>query len=175
MRSLSNAHERLSLSDPLTSTANSRMFMTSLGQEIERLRRFGRPFTVAYLDVDSFKSVNDTLGHAAGDEVLRGIADCLNSVAREVDTVARLGGDEFAILMPETGEQAASAALERVADDLDDFLRRAAPAVQNIGVTIGAAVYTKKPPSADDAIRFADELMYGGKQAGKGLVLRVHE
>ncbi|MBA3737132.1 MAG: diguanylate cyclase [Actinobacteria bacterium] len=93
--------QHLALHDPLTSLPNRALFLEQLQHAIARARRKGSPVSVLYLDLDGFKSVNDTLGHAAGDELLMGVSDRLRRTLREVDTVARLGGDEFGILVEE--------------------------------------------------------------------------
>jgi diguanylate cyclase (GGDEF)-like protein len=175
VRQISADRQWLALSDPLTGAANIRVLGSEIEREIQRLRRFGRPFALAYLDLDQFKAVNDTLGHRAGDDVLRGVAAFLDEQARGFDTVARLGGDEFAILMPETDEDAARAALERVADGLADVVRLAAPTVEGVGASIGASVFLGAPWSVDQALSLADGLMYEAKRAGGGTTaLRVY-
>jgi GGDEF domain-containing protein len=94
--------ERQADADPLTGLANHRAFHDRLRTEVERAQRYGRPLSLACLDVDGFKDVNDQFGHPAGDKVLREVAARLTTVARTADLVARIGGDEFAILLPET-------------------------------------------------------------------------
>src|SRR5260221_899826 len=104
--------------DHLTSLPNSRSFEAAAGREIERARRYRRPFTIAYLDVDGFKDVNDRQGHTSGDDLLRQIADTLRASVRRSDLAARLGGDEFAILLPETDVDAGKQAAKKVHDAL---------------------------------------------------------
>ena len=96
-----------SRSDPLTGVANSRVFLELLKREIARARRYKRPLTLAYLDLDNFKSVNDILGHAMGDKVLQTVVSTVNANIRVTDVVGRLGGDEFVLLLPETDMQGA--------------------------------------------------------------------
>ena len=100
---------RLSVTDPLTGVGNFRHLSTTLSREVERATRFDRPLTVLMLDLDHFKQVNDTLGHAFGDVVLREFAQRLPTCLREVDTVARYGGEEFAVMLPETDIDGGSA------------------------------------------------------------------
>jgi len=100
--------EREADADPLTGLANHRAFHDRLRTEVERAQRYGRPLSLACLDVDGFKDVNDQFGHQAGDKVLREVAARLTTVARSADLVARIGGDEFAILLPETTAEAAA-------------------------------------------------------------------
>ena len=112
LSSLKRALDRereLSGTDVLTGIRNARSFREVLGAEIERSKRFQRPFTVAYLDLDNFKTVNDCHGHEHGDELLRLVGNTILTGIRKTDTVARLGGDEFALLLPETEYEAAGA------------------------------------------------------------------
>src|SRR5919202_590966 len=116
---ISLEHEReLARTDYLTGAFNGRSFGELAEAEIERARRHAHPFTVAYIDVDDFKLVNDRQGHSAGDRLLKAIADTVRENVRTIDVVARLGGDEFAVLMPETGEMAARAVISRVRREL---------------------------------------------------------
>lgn len=160
----------LAHTDALTGVANTRAFYQDVEREIERSRRYAHPFVVAYVDLDHFKSVNDNLGHAAGDDLLRRIAHAISQAVRESDVVARLGGDEFAILMPETVESAAAAALERVRSGLADAVLPCGERGPCVDATIGAVVFAAAPESADVAVRLADELMYEGKRSGRATV-----
>jgi len=161
----------LARQDPLTGVANGRAFRESLDREIARLRRTSSPLTLAYVDLDRFKLVNDTLGHAAGDELLRTIGARLAAALRSTDTVARLGGDEFAILMPDTDVPAAAQALERLRSAVQASVERLAGVPDGVGATIGAVVFATAPADADEALRAADQRMYEGKRAGRGHVL----
>ncbi|MDQ3805871.1 MAG: GGDEF domain-containing protein, partial [Acidobacteriota bacterium] len=106
------AHEReMARTDYLTGATNGRSFVELAAAEISRARRHGHPFSVAYMDVDNFKLVNDRLGHSAGDRLLKTVADTLKQDVRDIDVVARLGGDEFAVLLPETDAEAARTAV----------------------------------------------------------------
>jgi diguanylate cyclase (GGDEF)-like protein/PAS domain S-box-containing protein len=155
----------LSRQDALTGLANRRAFLETSEIEKERSRRYHHCFNIAYIDLDGFKKVNDTLGHAVGDQVLIQVAKTLRANLRSTDAVARLGGDEFAVLLAET--DAASA--ERVLRKLRDLLRAA---MKNNGWTvdfsIGLASYLCPPESIDNIIRTADGLMYSVKAKGKG-------
>ncbi|MSR22050.1 MAG: GGDEF domain-containing protein [Gemmatimonadetes bacterium] len=108
------AQTKLALSDPLTGLANTRAFFDRLSAEIDRALRYGTIFTLAYMDLDHFKEVNDTLGHAEGDEVLRRVAETMRGTMRTTDLTARLGGDEFGILLPETPFGKAEGALGKL-------------------------------------------------------------
>jgi len=160
----------LAQTDSLTGLANTRSFYEALNHEIMRLNRYDRPFTLAYADLDHFKAVNDTLGHAAGDALLRGIAHAFKSALRDSDFIARLGGDEFAVLMPETDRDAAAFALARALEPITAIMQAKAGSLPGIGITIGAIVFLTPPESLDAAISAADKAMYEGKRAGKGTI-----
>lgn len=150
--------------DFLTGAANTRSFFDVATIEIERSRRYGRPLTAAYVDLDDFKRVNDTLGHVQGDALLRAAADVMRSCLRSIDTIARLGGDEFAVLLPETGPEQARPAIERLRERLAETMR------QNdwpVTFSIGVATFLSPPASVDELIRQADALMYKVKNAAK--------
>ncbi len=104
----------LSRMDGLTGVTNSRAFRDLATTEIVRARRYGRPFTVAYIDLDHFKTVNDRFGHSSGDTLLRTVAGIMRDAVRASDIVARMGGDEFALLFPETDSDAARAGIEKL-------------------------------------------------------------
>ena len=157
--------------DPLTGIANRRDFLESAERELERTRRHPRPVTVAYLDLDDFKGVNDRFGHEAGDAVLVTVASTLREATRAVDAVARLGGDEFGLLLPETDGPTAETLARRLQTTLADAIQeRGWP----ITFSLGVATFHRAPRSVDEMINRADELMYQAKRAGKaGVRLEV--
>ena len=157
----------MAMHDALTGLPNRLLFRDRLNQELANARRYGGSFAVLACDLDRFKSVNDTLGHPAGDALLRIVADRLISVVRNVDTVARLGGDEFAIILSWLdGPQAVNAAAERIIEivgapiDLDGSHAR-------IGVSIGIALGTSETEDADGLFKNADIALYRAKAAGR--------
>jgi diguanylate cyclase (GGDEF)-like protein len=154
----------LSRSDPVTGLPNSRSFTEQLEAEIARVRRYHRPCSLAYLDLDDFKSVNDNYGHATGDQFLSQAAKALKQSLRTTDNLARLGGDEFAILFPETGLPEARHVLER-------FQERIAGSAEGqygrITMSIGLVTFHRAPNSSEEAIKIADDLMYAAKHGGK--------
>jgi diguanylate cyclase (GGDEF)-like protein len=164
VRALYERERDLSRTDALTGLLNRRAFVERLDRERERHARFPRPITLAYLDVDNFKRVNDTHGHAAGDELLITAAEAMEETVRSVDSVGRLGGDEFALLMPETDAAAAKLAIEKVQ-------RRLRDAVQGREwsgtFSIGVVTFESVPGSAEEMLEKADALMYSVKQSGK--------
>jgi diguanylate cyclase (GGDEF)-like protein len=156
------------LRDELTGLANRALLMTHLGRAIARSRRRPESFAVLMLDVDRFKSINDGLGHLAGDHILVGIAQRLLQCVRTVDTVARLGGDEFAILLD--GIQDVRGAT-RLAERIQKAVRapfmfdgKAVPASVSIGIAMMNPTYER----SEDVLRDADSAMYRAKSAGRG-------
>jgi diguanylate cyclase (GGDEF)-like protein len=154
--------------DPLTGLVNGRFFRELMREEIRRSRRYSHALSLAYIDLDNFKSVNDRLGHAAGDALLKQVGDSLRTNIRSTDTAARLAGDEFAILMPETGSEVALVAAKRHRDQLVDLMR-----VRGWEVTasIGLMTYLVPPPSEESALNDADALMYSAKSRGKNRII----
>jgi diguanylate cyclase (GGDEF)-like protein len=165
LREQNEREKVLATTDSLTGVANGRAFYSILEMETKRLRRSGKPLTVAYLDVDGFKRVNDQKGHLAGDELLRLCADTMVGNVRGVDVVARLGGDEFVILFPETGGEDSDRLLRRVRDALAHEV--AASGAPPITFSIGAIVTAAAPDDSEDLVRAADALMYRVKRGGK--------
>ncbi len=167
LRDAMRREQELARTDPLTGVMNARSFREMAETEMERAARYGRPFTLAYLDLDHFKSVNDRFGHTAGDEALRIVAQHLAAHVRRTDAVARLGGDEFGVLLPETGPDDARAVLTKLRDALNDEMRvRGWP----ITVSLGALTCAAAPASTDELVKMADDLMYEVKRGGRDAV-----
>lgn len=173
MRLIEELHRRLDVemllaaTDTLTGLANSRVFFMRLNDEAERSRRYGRPLTIVYSDIDDFKAVNDSRGHAAGDETLKAVADAMRRGTRRSDTLARIGGDEFAGIFPETNFDAAKA----VAENLLAHVRAAGPNGPALTFSIGAVCFDRPTDDPMEMLRMADELMYEAKRRGKNRVL----
>jgi diguanylate cyclase (GGDEF)-like protein len=165
-RSRLEGQELLARTDALTQIANRRAFIEAASLELERARRHGRPLTVAYVDCDDFKRVNDRLGHAEGDALLVTVAQTLRTATRAVDAVARLGGDEFGLILPEADAAMASAILARLRTTLLAAMARHGG--WQVGFSIGAAVFLRAPGDVDDLMARADELMYAAKREAKG-------
>jgi diguanylate cyclase (GGDEF)-like protein len=151
--------------DPLTGIANRATFQTVLGQELSRTRRTGGSVSLALLDLDHFKRLNDTHGHQAGDEVLRRLAAVLDDCSRGFDTAARYGGEEFAIILPHTTPEEALEVAERLRTGVRDA--GIEPAVT---VSIGVASYPRDASDGDELVRLADEALYASKRAGRNRV-----
>jgi len=160
---------RLVIQDPLTNVLNARAFAERLGQELDRNRRYPRPLSLMYLDLDNFKIINDTHGHQTGDAVLRLVAEATRSSVRQADVVGRLGGDEFAVLMPETDAQLADAAAKRLVASLRNVFK----GTPNVTASIGVVSCTATDASTDDLLRRADQAMYDAKKSGKDRVVQV--
>ncbi len=167
-RSRLEGEELLARTDALTQIANRRAFIETATLELERARRHGRPVTVAYVDCDDFKLVNDRLGHAEGDALLVTVAQTLRGATRAVDAVARLGGDEFGLILPETDALMANVLLARLRTTLLAAMDRHAG--WDVGFSMGAAVFVRAPGDVDELMARADELMYTAKREAKGSV-----
>ena len=160
--------QRLSITDALTGLWNFRYLSMSLAREIERASRFDRQLAVLMLDLDRFKQVNDTHGHARGDAVLRELAARITEQVREVDTLARYGGEEFVLVLPETTIEGATMLAERICvavrrepfGDMGD---------EPLGITvsIGVAAFPEHGGSPATLMRAADEALYAAKRAGR--------
>ncbi|HEY0536625.1 MAG TPA: EAL domain-containing protein [Actinoplanes sp.] len=175
-RALEHDLRHQALHDGLTGLPNRKLFLDRLEHAMTRARESGEPIAVLYLDLDGFKKVNDSLGHNAGDQLLRTTGERLQAVLRPHDTVARLGGDEFAVLL-----EATESTETLVADLLETLSRpfllhgREATISASIGVVPDAARYT----DADEVVRNADVAMYAAKAGGKSrhqvFESRMHE
>lgn len=160
--------ERLAHYDPLTGLGNRRLFQRQLDHALSLSRRRGHSIGLLLIDLDGFKSVNDSAGHEAGDAVLKEVAKRLMDVCRSADTIARLGGDEFVVLM-ETGATVEGA--EMLAGRIEDSLLRPIRHDRSslrVGVSIGVTVADPSAVEAGDILRAADAAMYRAKAAGGG-------
>lgn len=154
--------------DGLTGLWNGRAFRERCEQLARLASRHGHPMALGYLDLVGFKTVNDRLGHGAGDDVLKAVANALGERLRASDLVARLGGDEFAILLPETDLAGARAVFGAMHERLVGVAARGR---WPVGFSIGVAVFRTPPEDPDDALRVADELMYKVRQTAANSVL----
>jgi len=169
MRRMHAQRDAEARTDELTGAANLRALRALAEGEIERSRRSGHELSLLYLDIDDFKSINDRLGHAAGDRALRNVGRALRRAARSVDTVARLGGDEFAVLMPEADSSDASVLADRLQRELAGM---GASDGLPLSCSIGQVTYLVPPASSGELLRVGDELMYLAKTHGKDRVQR---
>jgi diguanylate cyclase (GGDEF)-like protein len=174
---LDQAHEQLrviSITDHLTGAANRRHFMERLLAEVERSGRNGRAFSLALLDIDNFKAVNDQHGHLAGDEVLRRLAQACMAQVREGDLFARFGGEEFAVLMRDVDDAKALVLAERLRRLIEaqviEFEGIRLPVTVSVG--IGTMTASTNPPVQDsaDLVNRADQYLYKAKRSGRNRV-----
>ena len=163
--------ERLSLTDPLTGLWNYRFMQTSLRREAERSRRYQRPSALLAIDLDRFKTVNDTYGHPVGDQVLIELARRITGQIREVDLAFRHGGEEFMVLLPETDAGGASVVAERLGKAVNARKFKVNDATGgrelNVTVSIGVAVLGEHADTATGILAAADEALYAAKAAGR--------
>lgn len=168
LRTRLTAEQNLARLDGLTGLLNTRAFHERAELLVAVARRAGTPFTLAYLDLDNFKQVNDQHGHDKGDEALKRVATLLTTSLRAGDVIARLGGDEFAVMLSGATHDTATSTLERLRQHV-----QVAMAARHwpITMSIGALSFSEAPASLADALKATDALMYRAKQGGKN---RVH-
>lgn len=160
--------EALSVTDDLTQLYNSRYMNQVLRREAKRASRSGRPLSLLFVDLDGFKSVNDTHGHLAGSSALVEAASVIRRSARETDVVSRFGGDEFALILPDTGSEGAAQVGDRVRERIAAhlFLQGDGLAI-SLTVSVGVATLPDVAASAEELIQAADRAMYRVKATGK--------
>ncbi|HLA96244.1 MAG TPA: sensor domain-containing diguanylate cyclase, partial [Pyrinomonadaceae bacterium] len=158
--------EQLSVTDVLTGLLNRRYLQERLSEELNRSKRYRFPMSFLMIDVDKFKSYNDSYGHPAGDEALRIVSNILKENLRGADVAARYGGEEFAVLLPQTSIEEASQIAERIRRQIErtDFPHR------SVTVSIGIANSTAEVNSPDDLIWAADRALYQAKDRGRNNV-----
>ncbi len=165
-KALEDAHFQ-SRKDSLTGLVNKGGFYQVVGSEIEMCRRYKRTLSIAYIDCDNFKMVNDKFGHHVGDELLRVISKTMLRKLRSSDLPGRLGGDEFAVMLPETNAEACRMVVEMLQQRLLHEMKE-----HNWPVTfsIGIATFLSMPNSIEEMIHQADKLMYAVKHTSKGAI-----
>jgi diguanylate cyclase (GGDEF)-like protein len=162
--------EQLSITDGLTKLHNHRFFQDQLTREIRRATRSSSPLALLLIDIDDFKSLNDRFGHAAGDELLYGLATIMNSVVRSSDLLARYGGEEFAVLAPATDAEGAYQLAEKLRTAIAEssFIVGESMRLTRVTVSVGVAVFQgDRKKFFDDA----DRALYRAKAAGKNCVM----
>jgi len=162
--------ENLAITDGLTKLYNLRHFYNQLEIEIDRSNRYGHPLALLLLDIDNFKTYNDTYGHLEGDKVLVKLGQIITSCLRTMDFAYRYGGEEFTIILPETtGEEAKNVAHRiKTSVEIENFLPESGDVV-NITISIGVTEYFKKEPLAT-VIQRADRAMYKSKAKGRNTI-----
>jgi diguanylate cyclase (GGDEF)-like protein len=158
--------------DYVTGAFNARFFFELADREMDRCRRYKHPFTLAYLDLDDFKIVNDSFGHNTGDRLLKNVTTTIIENLRKTDVTARLGGDEFGLLLPETGVEAGRTAISKIRHAL---LQEMEKNNWPVSFSIGVVTYTVPPSAVDGTVKRADDLMYSVKKEGKnGIAYSVY-
>jgi diguanylate cyclase (GGDEF)-like protein len=164
MMRLSHGQSALARTDSLTGLYNRLGFDELATRELSRARRNGTAITLINFDLDGFKQVNDTRGHAAGDDLLRTVGRAIRATIRDIDVGARLGGDEFGLLLPDNRALPPELAVERVRSAIRDALSREGWPVT---LSVGAVTIQRRDVSVDEMIRLSDKLMYAVKNEGK--------
>jgi diguanylate cyclase (GGDEF)-like protein len=170
LRAALNRERDLARTDVLTGLFTRRAFEEQLVHDLKLVQRRHGSLTLAFLDLDDFKRVNDSYGHAEGDRVLRITGRVLRDSTREADTVARLGGDEFVLVLPDTDPHGAAEAISKIRRDLRLSLAAGAPKAM-VTFSVGAITFLEAPQSKEEALKAADALMYAAKHRGKGTAL----
>ena len=162
-----------SQTDALTGVGSRRLLEDKLEAECARSKRYKRPFSVAILDLDNFKSINDVFGHASGDAALKKLSECMQNQKRIPDVLTRYGGDEFVVLMPETEANDALIFLERIRAKVQQI-----EVEENVSMTVSCGVAQSMPDFSDsssDVLRRADLALYEAKSAGRNCVMLWNE
>jgi diguanylate cyclase (GGDEF)-like protein len=154
----------ISRTDGLSGLLNGRGFYEAAAVELARSTRYRHPLTLAYVDLDDFKTINDRFGHARGDAVLVAAARAMRRACRSTDVVGRVGGDEFVVLFPETGREAAETALVKVRSRLEEA---ASQHGSRVTASIGSVSFAKPPADVEALVHEADTVMYAVKADGK--------
>ncbi|MFH1913012.1 MAG: PAS domain S-box protein [Pseudomonadota bacterium] len=162
--------KRLATTDALTGAGNRHEFFRLAELELRRARRYGNALSVIMLDIDYFKSVNDTHGHQAGDEVLKALSALVRAALRDTDIFGRLGGEEFAIVLPETDLAGGGLVAQRLRSELAGLTVRLRDIAVNFTVSIGVTELRDKDRLIEDAINRADEALYRAKRMGRNRV-----
>ncbi len=176
--SLANARavrqlEELATTDGLTGCLNKRAFLTELSQKLMAAQRFGRKLSLIVTDLDHFKAVNDTYGHAAGDRVLQELGRVLKRVKRETDLVARFGGEEFCVLCEETDARGAQLLAERVREELAGTELQTELGALRVTASLGVATFPDHAKSAEELFSQGDKALYAAKDQGRNRVCTV--
>ncbi|HXZ24975.1 MAG TPA: diguanylate cyclase [Nitrospiria bacterium] len=171
------ALKRISITDALTGFLNRRYFHERLIEEIERSKRHATTLSLAIMDLDDFKLLNDTYGHQAGDEALKAVARCVHGSIRAIDVAARYGGEEFTLILPQTSKPEASRIAQRICDEVA-AMTISHPLLGGYGrltISIGLAAYPDDANTPEGLVRCADTALYMAKDRGKNRVMAYGE
>ncbi len=165
----------LSYTDGMTGLHNYRFFRMRIKEEIARARRENSLISLLIMDVDHFKNYNDTLGHPAGDDVLRQVSDILRSSVRDNDIVARYGGEEFAVILPGADKVGSYALAERIRQKVEeaDFYKEEIQPLGGVTISIGTGTFPDDALTEDDLIVNTDQALYDAKKNGRNLVMEA--
>lgn len=176
-RQLRNSLERervLARTDGLTGLLNHRHFLELAEHERVVARRYGRPLAAVLFDVDGFKKLNDSLGHLAGDEILRSVARRAGEQLRSADILARYGGDEFIILVPESTAQSAAVVAERIRRSIAETGIHTSAGTAGVTISAGSGEIQSNSDTLEDLIRRADQALYAAKGKGRNCTVVHH-
>ena len=162
--------EEAAFTDHLTGLANRRRFERQLEREVGRVERFGHPFTLLMLDIDSFKKLNDSFGHDAGDDAIRRLGKVLREGTRGIDMAARIGGEEFAVLLVETSKDGGFEVAERLRSAIKSL---EIPRAGSITASFGVAECPSDAQTAADILKAADVALYEAKRNGRDQVVAL--
>ncbi len=158
------------ITDPLTGQLNRRQFMALGQREMDRYRRYGHELAVILFDIDHLKEINDAYGHAAGDQVIRAVADRCRGVLRQVDILGRLGGDEFAVILPELENAAEKAIAERIRHIISDMPVAIDAGPVSVSVSLGISRISPAASDLNVLLSQADKALYRAKNAGRNQI-----
>lgn len=153
--------------DRLTELLNTEAFRERVEQEIRRAQRYKHPLSLAYIDLDNFKQINDLQGHARGDKLLKQVSETIANNIRKIDIAGRLGGDEFSICLPETDDEQVYTVIDKLVKALDSMIGQSG---WQVTASIGVVTCTEISETYDELLGKADKLMYTAKEKGKNTV-----
>jgi diguanylate cyclase (GGDEF)-like protein len=164
--------EQIAFTDSLTQVNNRKYLLQRLEEEMKRARRLSQPMAIIMIDIDNFKMINDTMGHKAGDKVLRDVAGLLRKNLREIDLIGRYGGEEFIIILPDTSEEMAMAIGERTRLSVEAYSARALKDMdRNLTISGGLAMFPLHASDSDTLIEVSDQALYSAKRKGRNRIL----
>jgi len=166
LEELNRKLQEISITDSLTGVFNRRHLFKCLDSVIKRSKRYGITFSVILLDIDHFKSINDTFGHFVGDSVLQKICRTIQRTIREVDIFGRLGGEEFMVILPETGLNEAFAVAERIRQEVSELTWVG----ENMKITVSGGVYQYNNEDLIDLLKKVDAFLYQAKNSGRNKI-----
>jgi diguanylate cyclase (GGDEF)-like protein len=172
LREKAQRFQLMSITDPLTGLLNRRYLEERFAEEVERSKRYHYPLSFVMIDIDGFKSYNDTFGHQAGDDILRATAQCIRGSLRNFDVAARYGGEEFSLVLPETEVTAATALAERLRREVERQLGAESPVARRpVTISVGVASLGPVLQTTHKVMRAADQALYAAKKQGKNRVI----